>query len=152
MAHSHHDSGKPWKRLGDGSLLTEDADEGLGHILDLSVLNKVFVALLFLTVITVWASRIDFGQMNVVIAITIASVKALMVALFFMHLKFEGKAIIMYAIYPLVLLVLLIGGSFVDVAERYHIVPMGAEPLEDKQKPTIIHGNDARSADHSSSH
>jgi cytochrome c oxidase subunit IV len=44
-------------------------------------------ALLMLTVITVGAAYIDFGSMNTVIALVIASVKASLVALFFMHLK-----------------------------------------------------------------
>lgn len=47
----------------------------------------VIVALLGLTVITVGAAYIDFGSINTVIALTIASVKAALVALFFMHLK-----------------------------------------------------------------
>jgi len=42
--------------------------------------------LLILTIITVGASYIDFGQGNIVIALAIATVKATIVALFFMHL------------------------------------------------------------------
>jgi cytochrome c oxidase subunit 4 len=47
----------------------------------------VLIALLILTVITVGASYFDFGGANLVIAVFIASVKASLVALFFMHLK-----------------------------------------------------------------
>ena len=47
----------------------------------------ILVALLILTVITVGASYFDFGSANMVIAVFIASIKATLVALFFMHLK-----------------------------------------------------------------
>ncbi|NDB08617.1 MAG: hypothetical protein EBX97_08180, partial [Actinobacteria bacterium] len=43
----------------------------------------VFGILVFLTVITVAASRVDFGTLNLVIAMLIASVKAGLVALIF---------------------------------------------------------------------
>lgn len=47
----------------------------------------ILIALLFLTVVTVGASYFDFGSANLVIAVFIASIKASLVALFFMHLK-----------------------------------------------------------------
>ncbi len=50
---------------------------------------KVLGALVALTVITVAAAGMDFGAGNTVIALLIASVKASLVALFFMHLRQE---------------------------------------------------------------
>jgi cytochrome c oxidase subunit 4 len=50
---------------------------------------NVLVALLILTVVTVGASRIDFGPANMLIAMLIASVKASLVILFFMHVKWD---------------------------------------------------------------
>ena len=47
----------------------------------------VLGALLVLTVITVSAAYVNFGSMNMVIALVIASIKASLVGLFFMHLK-----------------------------------------------------------------
>ena len=54
-------------------------------------LRRVLVALLILTVITVGASYIHFGtgMANVIIAMLIASIKATLVALFFMHLRWD---------------------------------------------------------------
>src|SRR5688500_7049880 len=51
----------------------------------------VLGALLLLTVITVGASMINFGSnmTNVIIALLIASIKASLVALFFMHLRWD---------------------------------------------------------------
>ncbi len=51
----------------------------------------VFVALAVGTVLTVLASRHDFGgSINMVIALAIATVKASLVAAIFMHLKWES--------------------------------------------------------------
>lgn len=50
---------------------------------------NVLVALLILTVITVGASRIDFGSANMLIAMAIASIKASLVIAIFMHVKWD---------------------------------------------------------------
>jgi cytochrome c oxidase subunit 4 len=86
----------------------------LGHIVPFKIYLSVFVTLLVLTVITVWISRHDFGAWNIVIAMLVASVKAMLVALFFMHLKYEKPTTWLYAVFPLILLALLLGGVFID--------------------------------------
>ncbi len=113
-----------WKRLGDGSLLTEDADEGLGHVLTQSTYIKTLGTLLILTFLTVWVAQFDFGSWNAVVALFIATIKAGIVASFFMHLKYEAKLILLFAIYPLLLLFVMIGGTFGDYASRNEVVPM----------------------------
>ena len=47
----------------------------------------VFAALVALTVATVAVSYVDLGPLSVVVALAIAFTKALLVALFFMHLR-----------------------------------------------------------------
>ncbi|HZU84409.1 MAG TPA: cytochrome C oxidase subunit IV family protein [Polyangiaceae bacterium] len=49
----------------------------------------VFAALIVLTVLTVRVSYYDFGQANIVIAVLIATLKASLVAAFFMHLRHD---------------------------------------------------------------
>ena len=88
---SHSHSG--WKRLGDGSLLTEDADTGLGHIVSVSTYTWVYFSLLVLTGVTLWAAYQDFGIFNIMIALLIASVKAGVVTLIFMHLNYDSTII-----------------------------------------------------------
>lgn len=100
--------------------------DGPGHVLDRKVYDKVFGALLFLTVITVAASRVDFGALNMVVAMLIASVKAGIVALFFMHLKYEDKLTWLFAFFPILLLFTLIGGVFTD------------NPLRSKATPVVV--------------
>ncbi len=90
---------------------------GLGHILPKKVYWAVFAALMILTVITVAVAKMpifDFGYLNLVIAMAIASVKACLVAMYFMHLKYENPILWIYVAFPLVLLGILLGGVFLD--------------------------------------
>ena len=86
----------------------------LGHVVPMKTFNMVFGALVFLTVITVLAATQDFGMFNMVVAMGIASVKAGLVAMFFMHLKYEDPVTWLYVFFPLFLLALMIGLIFID--------------------------------------
>lgn len=59
------------------------------HPLPLWLLFSVFFALVFLTIVTVAQSNIDLGSYDVAVTMVIATIKALLVALFFMHLAFD---------------------------------------------------------------
>ena len=61
------------------------------HIVPFNIYIKVLSALLVLTVLTVLVSQMDFGFFNVLIAMGIATIKAALVLLFFMHLKYDNK-------------------------------------------------------------
>jgi cytochrome c oxidase subunit 4 len=56
-------------------------------VVPIKIYVGVFLALIALTVTTVGVSKIDLGEYNFVAAMTIAVVKALLVVLFFMHVK-----------------------------------------------------------------
>jgi cytochrome c oxidase subunit IV len=74
----------------------------------------VWGSLLVLTVVTWAVSYIHLGLFNAVVALTIASVKASLVALFFMHLKNEKELVWAFALFPIGFLGLLIIGTLVD--------------------------------------
>lgn len=59
------------------------------HISDTKFMVGIFVGLLVLTVITVAVSRVDLGPANSFVAIFVATVKASLVATFFMHLRHD---------------------------------------------------------------
>ena len=59
------------------------------HIVPPRVLLGVFGALLVLTVLTVVAAEVDLGSLNLVGALVIATAKATLVALYFMHLRWD---------------------------------------------------------------
>jgi cytochrome c oxidase subunit 4 len=77
----------------------------------------IFGTLVVLTIITVAVAfvHIENELIKVLVALAIASVKAGCVALFFMHLKFEGKLIYTIFIVPLLLCVLLTVALIPDV-------------------------------------
>ena len=62
---------------------------GHHHVSSAQLFLNVLLALLFLTVVTVAVSRVDFGPLNMLIAMGIASVKASLVIAFFMHVKWD---------------------------------------------------------------
>jgi cytochrome c oxidase subunit 4 len=69
------------------------ADDGLVHVHvhPASTYVKIFVALVFLTLLTVGLSRVHLGNWNFFIAVAVATVKATLVAMFFMHLKDDNR-------------------------------------------------------------
>ena len=61
------------------------------HVVSIKLLTIVFVILLFLTALTYAVTLQDFGyQANLLIAIGIAVVKAILVCLYFMHLRWDN--------------------------------------------------------------
>jgi len=84
----------------------------LGHIIPRKTYVTVLLILFFLTFVIVAASRVDFGVMNLVVALLIASVKAGIVGMFFMHLKYENPLIWIFVAFPIILLGIMIGGIF----------------------------------------
>ena len=52
---------------------------------------RVFAALLGLTLLTVGMAFVDLGRLNTVIALTVAVGKALLVILFFMHVRYSHR-------------------------------------------------------------
>ena len=65
------------------------------HIVSRSSYFIVFGALMVLTVVTVLAARVDFGNevLSTVIALTIAVTKAMLVVLIFMHVRHSQRMI-----------------------------------------------------------
>lgn len=63
---------------------------GLAHVATLKVLVATGGTLLVLTLVTVLATKVDFGaNINLAIAMAIAVLKATLVILFFMHLRYD---------------------------------------------------------------
>jgi cytochrome c oxidase subunit 4 len=79
----------------------------------------VFAALLIGTGLTVYAASLDLGPFNAPIALTIASIKATLVALFFMHIKGASEKLTkLVVISALFFLLLLLGLTMTDYATR----------------------------------
>jgi len=64
---------------------SEDGTD-FAHPMPLPVLFGVFTALIFLTIVTVGQASFDIGNWDIAVVMGIATIKATLVALFFMHL------------------------------------------------------------------
>jgi cytochrome c oxidase subunit IV len=61
------------------------------HIVSPGAYLAIILILMALTGITVWAAFIDLGRFNIVVALAIATCKATLVVLFFMHAKYTPR-------------------------------------------------------------
>jgi cytochrome c oxidase subunit IV len=61
------------------------------HIVPKRVYLAVFAALIVLTWVTAYVSTVDLGRWNIFVALAIAIVKASLVILFFMHVKYSSR-------------------------------------------------------------
>jgi cytochrome c oxidase subunit 4 len=61
------------------------------HIVSRKTYIVVWAALMALMILTAGLSRIDLGEWSTVVALVIAAVKALLVILFFMHVRYESQ-------------------------------------------------------------
>lgn len=93
------------------------------HSGDWKVYLAILAALLVLTVITVTAASFDFGSANVLIAIIIATIKASLVALFFMHLRHDSAVNSIIFLSALLFLSFLLILCLIDVNSRIEPKP-----------------------------
>ena len=110
------------------------------HILPLRVYLGVGSALLVLTAITVGVSFLHFGGWNLVVALLIASIKASLVALFFMHLKYDNKLYFFIFAFALLFLTILIVFTMFDTLERDRVYREKSSPIN---KSAIIYDTTA---------
>ena len=89
------------------------------------VYGIVLAVLLTLTLITIGASKIDFGSpsANVIIALIIATIKAMIVALWFMHLKYDKPVNGMIFASTLFFLALFFAYPYIDTNSRTDVKP-----------------------------
>jgi cytochrome c oxidase subunit 4 len=99
---------------------------GVGHIVPPKILIATAAALLVLTVITVWIAQFDFGAGNIYVALGIAALKASLVVLFFMHLRWDRPFNSIVFVGSLFLVALFITFAMTDSLEY---------------KPEVIQGN-----------
>jgi cytochrome c oxidase subunit 4 len=81
-------------------------------------------------VLTIAAASFNFGSANVVIALAIASVKATLVALFFMHLVWDKPVNAIIAIAGFLFLGIFLMFDFLDVTSRVNFLPNNMPNME----------------------
>lgn len=100
------------------------------HVVSLEIYRNVFLALIAGTVITVAASYVDFGTMNIFIAMLIATIKAMLVILFFMGLKYEGYENNVTFFCSFGFLALFVGLTSADIFTRIDLSPVKVDASE----------------------
>jgi cytochrome c oxidase subunit 4 len=88
------------------------------HVLPLRIYFGVFFALLILTATTVGVAFIDLGPFNNVVALGVAVLKATLVILYFMHVRYSTRLTAMVVASGVFWLVIMVGLTFVDYATR----------------------------------
>jgi cytochrome c oxidase subunit IV len=88
------------------------------HIVTPKIYAIVFASLLIGTAITVKAAYIDLGVFNPVVALAIACTKAVIVILFFMHVKYQSKLVKLTVISGFFTFIVLITMTLTDYISR----------------------------------
>jgi cytochrome c oxidase subunit 4 len=89
------------------------------HIVPKSIYYTIFALLMLGTAITVAVAFVDLGALNTVVALAIACMKATLVVLFFMHLKYSSRltwAVVAGSVFWLLILLAL---TYNDYLTRY---------------------------------
>jgi len=88
------------------------------HVTSIRVYLAVFLGLMVFTALTVWVAFLDLGFFNNVAALTIATVKAVLVVLFFMHVAHAGRLSKLVVVSGFLWLLLLFGLTLSDYFTR----------------------------------
>ncbi len=84
------------------------------HVVSVRLLGAVLIALLVMTWITVAVTRFELGNFNLWTAMAIATVKATLVALYFMHLRWERPVNAIFFIGSLLFVAIFVGLALMD--------------------------------------
>jgi len=98
---------------------TEDSHAGAvhPHIVPPSVLLGVYGVLVLLTVLTVAVTGVDLGPLNIWAALAIAVLKAALVVLYFMHLRYDSPFNAVVFITALLFVAVFISIALMDTSE-----------------------------------
>lgn len=114
MSNTKHDTLDPHETLS-----LDEAHSEHHHVTPFWTMFWVFMILLALTALTVWSSRLPMSETaHIVMALTIAIVKSLLVAAYFMHLLYDKAMNTIVVVATLFGVVLFIGLSVIDIKHR----------------------------------
>ena len=108
------------------------------HIVSPGMYATIITTLLILTGITVGAAYVNLGRFNIVVALAIATIKATLVVLIFMHAKYapeRTKLVIIAGIFWLALLLFMTMSDYLSRVDYRNI----RYPMTQVISPTIEH-------------
>jgi cytochrome c oxidase subunit IV len=102
------------------------------HIVSPKIYAVIFLVLMVGTFLTVFAAERDFGRMNIVIALGIATIKATLVILFFMHGKYSSRRTKLVIVSGFFWLAIMLGLTLADYSTRH------AEPSRSQLEESAV--------------
>jgi cytochrome c oxidase subunit IV len=90
----------------------------MSHIASVTSYLVIFGTLMVMTAITVAVSYVNLGELNKVVALGIASFKATLVILYFMHVKYSSRLTKLVVVSGFFFLIILLGLTMADYASR----------------------------------
>jgi cytochrome c oxidase subunit 4 len=93
------------------------------HVTPLKVYLTIFLTLMAMTALTVAAAYVHLGALNTLVALSIASFKATLVVLYFMHVRHASRLTKLVVVTGLFFLAILLGETMIDYATRMWINP-----------------------------
>ena len=98
------------------------------HVSPLSTYITIFGALMVLSAITVAAAFVNLGALNPIVAMLIAGIKATLVILYFLHVKFSSRLVKITVVLSLFFVAILFAETLMDYATKGWMAG-GAIPL-----------------------
>jgi cytochrome c oxidase subunit 4 len=99
----------------------DDHEHGISHVASIKTLVGTGTTLLVLTIVTVLATKVDFGaNINLAIAMVIAVTKATLVVLFFMHLRYDRLFHTVVFVSAICAASLFVGFTLMDSSQYQH--------------------------------
>ena len=99
------------------------------HIVSPKIYLLIFGALMLGTYVTVRAAFVDLGKMNIVLALGIATIKATLVVLYFMHARYSPKRTQLVIVCSVFWLAIMLALTLTDYTTRSHETQPGVSHL-----------------------
>lgn len=88
------------------------------HVVSRKIYFAIFGALLVMTGLTVWVATFDLGRWNAIVALSIAVIKATLVVLYFMHVRYSSKLTWVFICAGVIWLIILFAFTLSDFLTR----------------------------------
>jgi cytochrome c oxidase subunit 4 len=93
------------------------------HIVEKKTYYSVFAALMALLITTIGVAYIHLGELNIIVALSIAFIKAALIALYFMHIRYSSRLLWVFAGAGLFWLGIMFALAFADYLTRGLVSP-----------------------------
>ena len=108
------------------------------HIVSPKIYLLIFASLMLGTGLTVWAAFQNFHQFNIVIALGIATIKATLVVLYFMHARYSPKRTQLVIVCSVFWLAIMLALTLSDYDTRSHETQPGEGRLVEPVAPNLF--------------